>query len=55
MGRYIISQLIINGYDYVLSIEHEDPIMSVEEGFQKACQTLKSVNIYDKPADMWWA
>ena len=50
----IISQLIINGYDYVLSIEHEDPIMSVE-GFQKACQTLKSVNIYDKPADMWWA
>jgi sugar phosphate isomerase/epimerase len=22
----IISQLIINGYDYVLSIEHEDPI-----------------------------
>ncbi|WP_257637911.1 hypothetical protein, partial [Staphylococcus aureus] len=21
----------------------------------KACQTLKSVNIYDKPADMWWA
>ena len=31
----IISQLIINGYDYVLSIEHEDPIMSVEEGFQK--------------------
>ncbi|WP_239858162.1 hypothetical protein, partial [Staphylococcus aureus] len=22
---------------------------------QKACQTLKSVNIYDKPADMWWA
>lgn len=51
----IISQLIINGYDYVLSIEHEDPIMSVEEGFQKACQTLKSVNIYDKPADMWWA
>ena len=30
----IISQLIINGYDYVLSIEHEDPIMSVEEGFK---------------------
>ncbi len=39
----IISQLIINGYDYVLSIflQHEDPIMSVEEGFQKACSNFE--------------
>ncbi|REB90475.1 sugar phosphate isomerase/epimerase, partial [Staphylococcus pseudintermedius] len=51
----MISQLRSHGYDYVLSIEHEDPIMSVEEGFHKAVENLKSVNIYDQAPDMWWA
>lgn len=51
----IISALITYGYDYVVSIEHEDPIMSIEEGFMKAVQNLKSINISEKPADMWWA
>ncbi|UXV37687.1 sugar phosphate isomerase/epimerase family protein [Staphylococcus simulans] len=51
----IISALRINGYDYVVSIEHEDPIMSVEEGFQKAAQTLNSVNIGENSGDVWWA
>ncbi|MBI5974849.1 sugar phosphate isomerase/epimerase family protein [Staphylococcus canis] len=51
----MISQLIIQGYDYVMSIEHEDPIMSVEEGFQKAVENLKSVNIQEKGPDIWWA
>lgn len=50
----IISALRTYGYDYVVSIEHEDPIMSIEEGFMKAVQNLKSVNIEEKPADMWW-
>lgn len=51
----IISALRTYGYDYVVSIEHEDPLMSVEEGFMKAVQNLKSVNINEKPVDMWWA
>ncbi|GAA4066454.1 sugar phosphate isomerase/epimerase [Amphibacillus indicireducens] len=51
----IISALRTYGYDYVISIEHEDPIMSVEEGFKKAVQNLKSINISEEAADMWWA
>ncbi|WP_077624515.1 sugar phosphate isomerase/epimerase family protein [Sediminibacillus massiliensis] len=51
----MISALRTYGYDYVVSIEHEDPIMSIEEGFRKAVKNLKSVNIEEAPADMWWA
>ncbi|MGI2280049.1 sugar phosphate isomerase/epimerase family protein [Staphylococcus cohnii] len=51
----IISALRINGYDYVVSIEHEDPIMSIDEGFRKAAETLNSVNIKEQPTDVWWA
>ncbi|PXW91072.1 sugar phosphate isomerase/epimerase [Streptohalobacillus salinus] len=51
----IISALRTYGYDHVVSIEHEDPIMSIDEGFNKAVENLKSVMIYDQPADMWWA
>lgn len=51
----IMSALRMYGYDYVVSIEHEDPIMSIEEGLMKAVQNLKSVNIAEKPATMWWA
>ena len=41
-------------YDYVVSIEHEDPIMSIEEGFTKAVNNLKSVNIENPAPDLWW-
>ncbi|MGK9045402.1 sugar phosphate isomerase/epimerase family protein [Mammaliicoccus vitulinus] len=51
----IISALRINGYDYVVSIEHEDPIMSVEEGFQKAAHNLQAVNINESLDNIWWA
>ncbi|EZX22224.1 hypothetical protein V070_01499 [Staphylococcus aureus C0673] len=51
----IISALRINGYDYVVSIEHEDPIMSVEEGFQKAAHNLQTVNINESLGNIWWA
>ncbi|QDP41649.1 sugar phosphate isomerase/epimerase family protein [Radiobacillus deserti] len=50
----MMSALRTYGYDYVVSIEHEDPIMSIEEGFQRAVQNLKSVVIKESPADMWW-
>ncbi|MCM3594771.1 sugar phosphate isomerase/epimerase [Metabacillus idriensis] len=51
----MISALRTYGYDYVVSIEHEDPIMSIEEGFQRAVTNLKSVLIKEQPTNMWWA
>ena len=50
----MISALRTYGYDYVISIEHEDPIMSIEEGFQKAVANLTSVNINQPAPDLWW-
>lgn len=51
----IVSNLKLVGYDYVLSIEHEDSLMSVNEGFQKAVSFLKEVVIAEKAGEMWWA
>ena len=50
----IVSALRIYGYDYVLSIEHEDPIMSINEGLNRAITNLRSVMIHDQPANPWW-
>lgn len=51
----IVSALKTIGYDGVLSIEHEDSLMSVNEGFQKAVSFLKDVVISEKAGEMWWA
>ncbi|WP_066192043.1 MULTISPECIES: sugar phosphate isomerase/epimerase family protein [Gracilibacillus] len=51
----MMSALRIAGYDYVVSIEHEDPIMSINEGFARAVTNLKSVIISESPTEMWWA
>ncbi|WP_028783809.1 sugar phosphate isomerase/epimerase family protein [Thalassobacillus devorans] len=51
----IVSALRTYGYDHVISIEHEDPIMSINEGFKQAVKNLKAINIEEPPADMWWA
>lgn len=51
----IVSALRTYGYDYVISIEHEDPIMSINEGFSQAVKNLKEVNIEEPAADIWWA
>lgn len=50
-----VSTLRMIGYDYVLSIEHEDSLMSAEEGFMKAVSFLKSVILRETPGAMWWA
>ena len=42
------------GYDYVLSIEHEDTLMSPEEGLMKAAAFLNQIVIRDAPAAPWW-
>lgn len=51
----MMSALRTYGYDYVISIEHEDPLMSIEEGFMRAVRNLQSVLIEEQPGDMWWA
>ncbi len=50
-----VSTLRLIGYDGALSIEHEDSLMSVNEGFQKAVEFLKDVLLYEKPGAVWWA
>lgn len=45
----IVSALRIIGYDYVISIEHEDLLMSIDEGLAKAVAMLKNVLIEEKP------
>jgi sugar phosphate isomerase/epimerase len=49
-----ISTLRMYGYDYVLSIEHEDSLMSPDEGLTKAASLLSQVIIKEKPATAWW-
>lgn len=51
----IVSNLRLVGYDHVLSIEHEDSLMSQNEGLSKAVEMLKRVLIKESPAAMWWA
>lgn len=54
--RDLVSNLRLCGYDKVLSIEHEDSIMTIDEGLQKAVAFLKSVCIFEeKPTTMSWA
>jgi sugar phosphate isomerase/epimerase len=50
----IISTLAATGYDGVVSIEHEDGLMSPKEGLEKAIAFLKNVIINEKPSEAWW-
>ncbi len=52
----IVSMLRLCGYDRVMSIEHEDSLMSVDEGLEKAVAFLKDVIMRSpKPSTMSWA
>ena len=50
----MISTLKATGYEGVISIEHEDPLMSPKEGLEKAVAFLKDVIIFEDPDAMWW-
>jgi sugar phosphate isomerase/epimerase len=50
-----ISTLRLVGYDYVISIEHEDALMSTDEGLAKAIALLKDAIIIEPPGEMFWA
>lgn len=49
-----ISTLRMYGYDYVLSIEHEDSLLSPEEGLTKAIRFLDAIVIKEQPSAAWW-
>lgn len=51
----MMSALRMYHYDYVVSIEHEDPLMSIEEGFSRAVKNLNAVIIREPQPQLWWA
>ena len=54
--RDIVSALRLVGYDKVMSIEHEDSLMTPEEGLRHAVEFLKESIIKDpKPSTIAWA
>ena len=54
--RDLVSNLRLCGYDKVLSIEHEDSVMSIDEGLRKAVSFLQDIIIVEeKPTTMSWA
>ncbi len=53
--REIISTLRAVDYDYVLSIEHEDSYMSIDEGLRKGVELLKEIIFTEPTGEMWWA
>lgn len=55
MWKDIVSTLRAVGYDYVISIEHEDMLASTDEGLKKAISLLKYAMFKEQVTDMWWA
>ena len=54
--RDLVSNLRLVGYDRVLSIEHEDSLMTIDEGLSKAVAFLGDILIKEeKPTTMSWA
>ena len=53
--KQMMSTLRMIGYDGAVSIEHEDGLMSVKQGLEKAIEFLKDVIITEPAAEMWWA
>jgi sugar phosphate isomerase/epimerase len=52
--KEFVSTLRMFGYDDVLSIEHEDSLLSPEEGLSKAARFLQEIVIREQPAAAWW-
>ena len=52
--KKFISTLKLVGYDGVLSIEYEDPLMSADEGLRKAVSFMNDVLIFEEAGEMHW-
>jgi len=50
----LLSTLRMFGYDSVVSIEHEDSLLSPGEGLNKAANFLNGIIIRESPATAWW-
>ncbi|HTX41612.1 MAG TPA: sugar phosphate isomerase/epimerase [Acidobacteriaceae bacterium] len=50
-----VSTLRLFGYEGVLSIEHEDSLLSAEEGLTKAAAFLNDLVLRQQPGAAWWA
>lgn len=53
--KEIVSALRMAGYDGVLSIEHEDMLLSKMEGLSRASRFLKEIVPKEMPEKMWWS
>ncbi len=53
--KEFVSTLRLYGYDGTLSIEHEDSLLSPEEGLTKAARFLNEIVISQPAATAWWA
>jgi sugar phosphate isomerase/epimerase len=53
--RDFVSTLRMVGYDGALSIEHEDSLMSIDEGFKKGVAFLKNIVLREKCGEAYWA
>lgn len=51
----IMTELRLAGYDYAISIEHEDSMMSMMEGLDSAISTLNQCIMTQPRMDMFWA
>jgi sugar phosphate isomerase/epimerase len=54
MWKQIVSALRLVGYDYVVSIEHEDALTSTDEGLATAVDLLSRIVLTDPPVAPWW-
>jgi sugar phosphate isomerase/epimerase len=52
--KRIVSALRLIGYDYVMSIEHEDAMASVDQGLNFAVEFLSRLLLTESPAEPWW-
>ena len=50
----VIRNLRLVGYDGAISIEHEDPIASRDEGLQHSIDFLRPIVLTEAPPELWW-
>jgi sugar phosphate isomerase/epimerase len=52
--KSIVAALRLEGYDYVMSIEHEDALASIHEGLSSAIGMLTRVMLTEPAVEAWW-
>ena len=55
MWKDFVSELRKVGYEGPVSIEHEDALMSGEEGLSKAIRMMQDVIMEEEPGEVYWA